>query len=349
MNSIKTSEVKIAIPPSVQIFDLLNGFMRSQAIYVAAKLGLADLLKDGARNVDDLAKLTKVNTDALYRLLRALSSIGIFVEKEARIFELTPMAETLRSDLPISLRPYALLVGDSCWWHSWGDLLYSVKTAKPAFDHLFKMNYNAYLERNSELAQTFQECMNSISQVHNPAIVNSYDFSKFRKVVDIGGGHGELLATIKMAYPNIEGILFDQPHVIKGIKHIGKKGTPPFKIIGGDFFKEVPARGDLYLLKQIVHDWHRKAAQKILKNCRSAISPDGRILVIESVLEQGASQYTENFFDLHMLVTSNGGRERTESEYRTLFETAGFKLSRLISTASSYSIVEGILKKDYTS
>lgn len=348
MSSTKTDEAQSTIPPAVQIFDLLNGFMRSQAIYVAAKLGLADLLKEGARNVDNLAKLTKVNADALYRLLRALSSIGIFVEKESKIFELTPMAETLQRNLPISLRPYALLVGDSCWWHSWGDLLYSVKTAKPAFDHLFNVNYDAYLEMNSEFAQTFQECMNSISQVHNPAIVNSYDFSKFRKVVDIGGGHGELLATIKMAYPNIEGILFDQPHVIKEIRHSSKKSTPSFKIVGGDFFKEVPAGGDLYLLKQILHDWHDEAAQKILKNCRNALLPDGRILVIESVLGRGDSQYIEKFFDLHMLVTSNGGRERTESEYRTLFETAGFKLNRLIRTASSYSIIEGILKKDYT-
>jgi hypothetical protein len=349
MDSTKTDEAQLTIPPAIQMFNLLNGFMRSQAIHVAAKLGLADLLKDGARDVDKIAKLTKVNADALYRLLRALSSIGIFVEKKAKIFELTPMAETLRSDLPISLRPYALLVGDSTWWHSWGDLLYSVKTTKPAFDHLFNMNYDRYLERNSELAQTFQECMNSISQVHNPAIVNSYDFSEFRKVVDIGGGHGELLATIKTAYPNIEGILFEQSHIIMGIKYNSKKVAPSFQAIGGDFFTEVPAGGDLYILKQIIHDWNDEAARKILKNCRSAISPDGRILVIESVLEQGTSQHTEKFFDLHMLVTSNGGRERTKLEYQALFKTAGFKLNRLIKTASSYSIIEGVLKKDYTS
>ncbi len=332
------------VPPSLQLFEIAIGFMKSQAIYVAAKLGIADLLKDGPKKVDELASITGVHGNSLHRLLRALAGMEILSEKGDGSFELTPMASALQSDVPMSLRPYVLLLGDKSWWDPWGNLLHSVKTGEAAFDHIFGMGYSEYLEKLPDLAKIFNECMTSVSQAHNPAIAGSYNFSPFRKIVDVGGGHGSLLTAILKANPTVTGILFDLPHVVSSINKLDVELSGRCEISSGDFFEEVPAGGDAYILKQIIHDWNDELSIKILKNCCRAMTEDGRVLVVEGVIEPGNTPNILKLFDLHMLVTAPGGKERTESEFRSLFEAAGFELSKIIPTPSSFCIIEGCRK-----
>jgi hypothetical protein len=330
-----------SIPPSARLFEIAIGFMKSQAIYVAAKLGIADLLKGGPKKVDELANAMDVDGNSLYRLLRALAGMGIFAEKDDGSFELTPMASALRSDVPMSLRPYVLLLGDKSWWDPWGSLLDSVKTGEAAFNGMFGMGYSEYLEKHLDLAKVFNECMTSVSQAHNPSIVGSYGFSRFRKIVDVGGGHGSLLTAILKANPGVSGVLCDLPHVVNSIDKLDVELSGRCEIIGGDFFQEVPGGGDAYVLKQIIHDWNDERSIMILDNCRKAMTGDGRVLVIEGVIEPGNTPSIFKLFDLHMLVTAPGGKERTESEFRSLFNAAGFELSKIIPTPSSFCIIEG--------
>ncbi len=332
------------IPPPVQLFEIATGFMKAQAVYVAAKLGIADLLKDGPKKVDELASITGAHSNSLYRLLRALASIGVFAEKGDGNFEITPMASALQSDTPMSLRPYVLLLGDKSWRDPWGNLLHSVKTGEAAFDHMFGMSYSEYLETHPDMAKTFNECMSSVSKAHNPAIVGSYNFSPFQKIVDVGGGHGSLLTAILKANPKLTGILFDLPHVVNSIDKSNVEIGGRCEIIGGDFFEEVPAGGDAYILKQIIHDWNNELSIKILQNCHKAMAEEGRVLVIEAVIEPSNTQSISKFFDVHMLVTAPGAKERTESEFRSLFNAAGFELSKIIPTPSSFCIIEGFRK-----
>jgi hypothetical protein len=341
MKQQKDIKKQNTIPPPVQLFEIATGFMKAQTIYVAAKLGIADLLKDGPKKVDELANIAGVHRNSLYRLLRALASIGIFAEKGDGNFELTPMASALQSDTPMSLRPYVLLLGDKSWWDPWSNLLHSVKTGEAAFDHIFGMSYSEYLETHPDIAKIFHECMTSVSQAHNPAIVGSYDFSSFQKIVDVGGGHGSLLTAILKANPALTGILFDLPHVVNSIETLDVKISGRCEIIGGDFFEEVPSGGDVYILKQIIHDWSDELSIKILQNCHKAMTKKGRVLVIEAVIEPGNAQSISKFFDLHMLVTAPGAKERTESEFRSLFNAAGFELSKITPTPSSFCIIEG--------
>jgi len=320
------------IPPAVQLFEIATGFMKSQAIYVATKLRIANMLKEGPKNVEELASLTGVHCQSLYRLLRSLASIGIFVQIEEKTFDLTPMASALLDDNPMSLRPFILTLGDESWWKSWGQLDYSVETGKPALNHLFNMNYDEYLEKNPEFSRTFQHCLTNMAKVNNPAILASYDFSGFSKIIDIGGGQGSLLFEIIKANPSATGVLFDLPHVFETIDNLDESIQNRFELISGDFFKKIPSGGDVYILKQIIHDWNEKKSINILQNCHKAMSGNGRLLVIDAVIEPGNQPNVSKFFDLHMLVTSDGGKERTESEFRTLFEKAGFELTKIIKT-----------------
>jgi hypothetical protein len=219
-----------------------------------------------------------------------------------------------------------------------------VKTGEAAFDHMFGMSYSEYLKTHPDIAKIFNECMTSVSCAHNPAIVGSYDFSCFHKIVDVGGGHGSLLTAILKANPTLTGILFDLSHVINSCDGFDSELSGRCEVIGGDFFEEVPAGGDAYILKQIIHNWSDDLSIKILRNCHKAMTDGGRVLVIEAVIEPGNAPNITKFFDLHMLVTGPGAKERTESEFRSLFKTAGFELTKIIPTPSSFSIIEGCRK-----
>ncbi len=330
------------LPYFVELRNLVYESFSIQSIYAAAKSGIADILKEGPKSADDIADATGNNPDAIYRLMRALASIGIFSETSARMFELTPMAELLQENHPTSLRYLVLLVGHSLWREPWGNIMHSIKTGEAAFEYTFNKNVFEYMKEHEDASEIGQRYLTVFSILNCPVIAASYPFSEFRKVIDIGGGHGSLLAHILRQHPSVKGVLFDLPEVVQGPIEIDSDIAQRCEIVGGDFFKGVPEGGDLYIMQQIIHDWNDELAVNILANCREAMTDNGRLLVIDAVLAPGNDQDMNKFMDLHMLIAT-GGRERTEAEFRKLFQDAGLELTRIISTASilSFSIVEG--------
>ena len=324
-----------------ELLRLTTGCWVSQAIYVAAKLGIADLLQDGPQSCVALAGTTKTDAGALYRVLRALANVGIFAEDQDRHFCLTPLATHLQTDAPGSLRAFAILLGTQEHSRAWEGLLHTVKTGQPAFEHVFGMPLFHYLAAHPEAAQIFDDAMTSRSGQENAAIVSAYDFSGVGAVVDVGGGQGTLLASILDACPAVSGILVDLPHVIEPARgRMECVGRCEF--VAGDFFSAVPARSGVYMLKRIIHDWDDERAALILVNCHRAICGKGLLLLIEPVIPPGNERSFNKLLDLLMLVWHAGGRERTESEHRALLASAGFRLNRVIPTRAGVSIVEAV-------
>ncbi|MFQ5917261.1 MAG: methyltransferase [Candidatus Binatia bacterium] len=335
---IKTTNVKL---PSRTLFEMVKSYWVTQSVYVAAKLGIADLLVV-PKTCDELANATDTHPRSLYRMMRALASIGLFVEDEIGQFRLTPIGECLRTGVPDSMRAMAIMHGEQ-HYQAWGNLLYSVKTGEPAFNRTFGTAFFEYLARNVEDAETFDKAMTDRSSMTNAAVVSAYDFSNAGTIVDVGGGRGSLLTSILKANPRTRGILFDLPHVLGGaesfIKAEGVRDR--CELITGDFFESVPSGGDLYILSGILHDWDDDRAIEILKNCHRAMDHRGKLLVIAMVIPQGNEPFYGKFHDLQMMVVT-GGCDHTETEYRELFTSAGFKLTNIFSTQSSVSVIEGL-------
>lgn len=328
-------------PPFVQVLALATGVMSSQVIYAAAKLGIADLLKNGPKSSEYLAKETDCNSDAIYRLLRCLSSVGVFKETTDRTFALTQSAETLQKDHPMSVYPLALLIGDPIWTEPWKNILHSLKTGEDAFTYVFGKSYFDYLNENKEKSELFNNWMTRVSNMSCPVIASSYPFSKYNKVIDIGGGQGSQIAHILRKHPTVKGVLFDLPIVIDGPDEIDDDIAGRCEKVAGDFFESVPKGGDIYIMQQIIHDWSDELAIKILSNCREAMAVKGRILVVDAVIKSGNNRDMNKFIDMQMLMINKGGRERTKKEFTMLFQKAGLSLIKIIPTVSMFSIVEG--------
>jgi len=305
---------------------MITGYWISQAIYAAAKFGIADLLKDGPKTVVELADATSSNADALYRLLRALASVGIFTEGESRHFSLTPLAEPLRSDIAGSKRALALMSGDE-QFRTWAEIDYSIRTGKIAFDKVFGKPIFDYLGDHPDKARIFDAAMVGIHGRESSAILNAYDFSGIGVVADIGGGNGSQMTEILKKHQRIKGILFDLPHVIERAKERMQASglVDRCKLVSGSFFDTVP---------------DEEKCLTILRNCHRAMLSASKLLVIESVIPPGNEPFHGKFLDLVMLLIP-GGKERTEKEYRTLFERAGFELTRIVPTGTEVSIIEG--------
>jgi hypothetical protein len=331
------------IPPTVALYQKLTGAWVAQAISVVATLGVADALAGGPQGVDALAAAANADAPSLYRVLRALASTGIFAEDEDGRFRLTPQAEPLRSDAPGSVRPFAIMLGEEWNWRPWGELLHSVRTGQPAFEHAYGTGIFQYMANQPEAAALFDAALTGRSAQDNQAVVAAYDFSVFRTVVDIGGGRGSLLATILLANPDVRGVLFEQAHVIPGARqYLDAAGLGPrCELVAGDFFESVVAGGDAYVLKWILHDWDDERARRILERWRQGMPATGRLLVVETVIPPGNDPSSGKLTDLAMLVWT-GGKERTETEFRALLAAAGFELTRVIPTRSSLSVVEAV-------
>lgn len=329
-------------PPDAALAQLIFGKCVAMAISVAAKLRIADKLAAGPKSAADLARETETHAPSLYRLLRALASVGVFAEDSDRRFRLTPMAEYLRTGVPGSMRGVADYFGSDWTWRPWGQLLHSVRTGETAFDHVFGEPCFDYLAKHPEESAVFNEGMTGFSSTVAPAVAEAYDFSKFGTVVDVGGGHGALLTTILKAFPTVRGVVYDAPHVVEGAKGpIRAAGLADrCRTEGGDFFQAVPAGGDAYLMKHIIHDWPDDRATTILKNCRKAVNPGGKLLLVEIVIKPGNEPDLGKVLDLEMLVLPSG-RERTEAEYARLFAGAGWKLTRVVPTKSAMQVIEG--------
>ncbi len=330
-------------PPAQALLRLVSGAWAAQAVYAAAKLGVADLLADGPRPCAELAEATGTHAPSLYRVLRALAGLGVFAEEADGRFRLTPMAECLRTGVPGSVRPFAVFLGEEWIWRSWGEILHSVRTGEPAFERVFGMPVFEYYARHPEAGRVSVEGLASLSARENAAIVAAYDFSDARSVADVGGGRGSLLAAILDANPGVRGVLFDRPQVVEmarpALEAAGLSGR--YDPVPGDFFTAVPAGADLYLMKKVIHDWDDERARTILANCRAAMPGTGRLLLIEQVVPPGNGPSYAKLLDLHMLVYT-GGRERTEAEFRDLLASAGLELRRIVPTASNVSVVDAI-------
>jgi SAM-dependent methyltransferase len=327
------------LSPQDRMFQVLVGFWASQAVAAAARLGLADHLHDRPRTADELAAATGTHAPSLARLLRALAGAGVFREDRGR-FALTPLGETLRTGVPGSLRGMIMAVLGGEHYRAWGGLLHSVETGRTAFDHIHGMPVFDYYARHPEEAAIFNDAMTSGSAVVESAVLEAFDFSPYRKVVDVGGGHGRFLSSILKAHPRAEGVLFDAPQVVEGaVGRLEAEGLAGrCRVVGGDFFEAVPEGGDLYVMKWIVHDWDDRRSLEILKNCHRAMAEGGALLLVESVLPEGGGASFGHFADLNMMVMT-GGKERTEAEFRALLGATGFALTGIRPTRSPVSLV----------
>jgi len=328
-------------PPLCQVFSqLLGGAWSTQGIYVAAELGIADLLVAGCRSVGDLADATGSDPQALYRLLRALAGIGLFAEDAEGQFSLTPLAEPLRSDRPDSQRALAIMMGAE-FYQAWGQLLFSVRTGGGGFREAYRAGFFEYMDRHPDRHRIYDEAMHGIHGAESEPILAAYDFSRFHRIVDVGGGNGGLLTGILQKYPEPDGILFDLPAVAErardGIEAVKLAGR--CRVEGGDFFSAVPQGADCYLLRHILHDWQDGEALAILGNCRKAMGPDGKILVVENLIPTGNEPHFGKWLDLMMLLVD--GKERTGEQYRHLLRAADLRLEEVVPTTAGVSILVG--------
>jgi O-methyltransferase domain/Dimerisation domain len=316
----------------------------SQCVYVVAKLGVADFLNDGPKTCDELAVETSVHAPSLHRVMRALAGLGIFCEEQDGRFALTPLAEPLRSDAERSVRDWAVMRGEEFVWRPWGAILESVRTGASAFRHVFEKGPFEYLQQDQEAAQIFDRAMRSISAGKFAAVAGAYNFSGIQTLVDVAGGTGGLLIAILKANPGMKGVLADQPHVIgRAQGEIAAAGLADrCRCAEIDMFESVPEGGDAYILGNIIHDWDEERAIQILRNCRRAMRPGSKLLLVELAMAPPNEPHLSKLADLEMMAMTDGGRERSESEYGALYEAAGFRLTRVVGTPSPWSVIEGV-------
>jgi len=334
---------KEELPADVAFIRMATGLWVSKAIYVAARLGIADLLGSGPKTVEQLAAEAGAHAPTLRRLLRALAGVGVFREDAEGRYELTRFAEFLRAGVAGSQRGLVLHVGESPSWQAWDGLLESVRTGESAFRAVHGMEVFPYYAAHPESSEPFNAAMVEMSNVVAAAVTEAYDFSQFRRIADVGGGRGGLLAAILKATPSARGLVFDQPEVVAGARATMEAAGVASRCdyAGIDFFESVPEGADAHVLKWIIHDWDEERALTILHNCHRALADGGRLLLVEAVVPEGNEPSFSKLMDLQMLVMT-GGRERTAAEYRALLAAAGFEMTKVIPTRSPVSIVEAV-------
>ena len=325
-------------PPT--LFQMASSYWISQAIYVAAKLGLADLLKGGPVKCSEIAAIVGADVCSLFRLMRALSSLGIFAQTKNEHFSLLPLGQNLRADIPGSLKAIIITLGE-IHYQACGALLHAVQRGFPAFDHVFGAELFEYLAQNSDAANSFTEGMASLAGMLAYAVVLAYDLGPVSSIVDIGGGNGRFLETILEIYPEIRGTVFDCANTIERNRRPAGPRSCRCSYVAGNFFASVPQGGDVYFLSGVVHDWDDERAVTILRNCRGAISASGRLLLLETVIPENNSKHFGKILDLNMMAMSSG-RERTRTEFCNLLTAGGFRMSRIIATMAPQSLIEAV-------
>src|SRR5215831_2276770 len=344
MTEPQLSAAAPALSPDVQILQMTLAPFVTQALYVAAKLGIADLVADTSKTAAELAAATGADERSIYRILRALASAGVFSETEPRTFVNTPASETLKNDAPNSTRYFVMFVGEEPHWRNIGHTIYSVKTGKPCWEHVHGEPIFPYMfDTNKELGEIFNRSMVSFSHQDIGPVMNAYDFSGVNRLADIAGGYGHLLAAILKKYPAMKGVLFEVPQLLDGARgFIAESGVADrLEVVSGDFCQEIPVRADVYMLKHIIHDWYDDTCTTILQNIRQHMPDDGRVLIIDSVIPEGNEPHMKKVLDIEMLIAP-GGVERTAEEFEGLLNNSGFRLNRIIPTASPNSIIEAV-------
>lgn len=338
----------LAAPLGTVLSQMAIGHYVSQALYLVAKLGLADLLKDGPRNSLELAAATQTHAPSLIRALRLLASVGVFEERGDGRFALTPLGEPLRADVPGSLRAWVLLVAGVGVQDCWRELEYCVRTGQPAFRRVAPDAPDVYALANADPAATalFDRAVATFAPPMAAAVADAFDFSRFREVMDVGGGTGGLLIGILKAHSAPKGIIIDQPHTAgRAREQIAAAGlTHRCRVVEGSFFDDLPRNADACILKDVLVDWSDERAIAILRNCRAAIPPHGQVLIIEHIyptpIDRSAASRTATANDVLMMVCT-GGRQRSETEFRNLLAAAGFRLTRVIPTTAGMCILQG--------
>jgi hypothetical protein len=323
------------MPPEGVLMQMTMGKFVSRAITTVANLGVADHMA-GATPVDKLATATGANADALYRVMRALAAVGVFVEQPGKTFALTPVGEVLRTDHPHSMRGMCRMLNDRWNWAAWGELDHSVKTGQPAFDRVHGTTPFKYFAEHADESRLFGEAMTSLTVGVTEAVTAAYDFSGVKHLVDVGGSHGILVSGIVRNFPSVKGTLFDLPHVIDEAR---PRLPQTVATVAGSFFEPLP-RADAYIMKSIIHDWDDASCVKLLAQCRAAMEPGGRVLIVESIVTDRPDSAFVKLLDLEMLAITPGGRERTEAEYAALLRGAGLQLSRVVPTQSPFQLIE---------
>jgi len=329
-------------PPSVALHQLMVGHWVSQALCVAAELGIADHMASSPSDVSELARAVSAHPRALFRLMRALASVGVFTEVAPRRFALTPVGDCLRATSATSLRALALTV-NSLDWAAWAEMRHSLRTGETAFQHVHQMGPFDYFHRNPEVGKTFDEAMTGFVTQNGAAIVEAYDFRGLRRIIDVGGGVGTLMMSILRSSPEITGVVFDLPDVIAvAEQRVERAGLAArCDCVGGSFFETAPADGDAYIMASIIHDWDADHCRRILATCRAAMPSSAKLLLVEMVIPAGNAPFFGKLLDLEMLVCF-GGQERTEEEYRELLNATGFRLTRVVPTRTPSSILEAL-------
>ena len=339
-----TAPMPQALPPHAQLIQMAVGSWVSATVYAAAKLGIADHLSDGAKSARELAGPTGTHAPSLHRLMRTLAGLGILTEREGQRFALTPLGEALKTGAPGSARSTVMAFCGPAFWHSWEGIIHSLQTGETGFEKMVGQGLFEYLAGHPDEASHFSAAMVGYHGAEPPAVAAAYDFGRFGTIVDVGGATGNMLAAILSSHAAPRGVLFDRPHVVAEapalLKAHGIEGRVTLE--GGSFFETVPAGGDAYVLSHIIHDWDEDECLTILGHCRKAMTPDGRLLIVETVLPPGDTPHQGKVQDMVMLVVP-GGQERTEAEYAALLGKAGFKLSRVVPTGSIVSIVEAVI------
>jgi hypothetical protein len=328
------------IPPDAQLLRVLFGFMVTKGLSAVASLNVADELEDGPMYYTDLAAAVDADQRALHRVLRMLTSVGIFQETKPGEYANNPVSDLLRTDHPASLRDMAVMVTSDSHWMPWGQLSEVVRSGASGAQHAFGTDLFTWFQRdeNREEWQVFNDAMSSFSSGTAQLVVEAYDFSPFRKIVDIGGGHGALLTRVLEKFPEAKGVLFDLPGVVKSATNLGEH----VEVVGGDFFESVPKGGDCYTLKHIIHDWSDEHGKRLLGNIAKAMEPAGKVLVIDMVMPESPEPHPAKFMDVNMLTVTEGGSERTEREFTELFSAAGLKLGKIHPTQGPVSVIEAV-------
>jgi hypothetical protein len=341
----ETSDRSSGATHQQKLLELITQSWTAQAAHVAAELGLADLLRDGPRRTEDLANALVVDAPSLHRLLRALTTIDLCTEREDGSFAITPMGALLGTDEPESLRHWTIWWGKHLW-PVWGQLLYSVKTGKSARSLLTGTEGFKHLENDAQAAGVFNRALAELTRIEATSVVEAYDFSRFKRIVDLGGGYGQLLAFILKKFPHVHGIVFDLPHAMRGAhSHLEQAQLADrCEFVAGDFFSSIPAGGDAYLLKSVLHDWNDVRCREILANCRQTMDNNATLLLIERTLpkrlDHSAAHQSAARSDLTMLVAL-AAMERSEVQFRSLLSSAGFETLQIY-PAGTVSVIEAI-------
>jgi hypothetical protein len=332
-----------SLPPHVQLIQMAAASWVAATVYAAAKLGLADHLAGGPKSAVDVAGTAGLHAPSLHRLMRTLAGLGILTERDRQQFALTPLGEALKTGAPGSARSTLIAFCGPAFWHSWEEFVYSLETGKTGFERANGTPLFEYLAQHPEEASYFSEAMVGFHGAEPPAVAAAYDFSGVKTIVDVGGATGNMLAAILSHHAGPRGVLFDRPHVVRDAPALleARGVAARVSIEPGDFFERVPTGGDAYLLSHIIHDWNETQCLTILGHCRRAIAPDGRLLIVETVLPTGDTPHQGKVQDMVMLVVP-GGQERTEAEYASLLDKAGFRLRRVVPTQSVVSVVEAV-------